>query len=281
MIVRQLTLLVPNPIKQSCLHFGEKAKEKSGEEKRANPLRVRLTPFSDQPSLGPICEPSNSELVTMITRLLIASLVNLLALAPIEAAENVCAPDKMLKVVSRGIYACAPTTHFSRVPKTLYRYKSGYGRVEEAYNPESNLQLLIVTNEPHVWMANLASRTGVYVLDPGPTYYFRARLFGDAMVESALIRHLEFGCEIAWLKAAGAAERATKHPELKEAQGLEYSEGKEKVILYHRSGNPLRLELIRDGKVIFGLDYLVYEPDLKFEQKLFDKPAGIAFENAR
>ncbi|MGH7326016.1 MAG: hypothetical protein ACREJ9_15425 [Candidatus Rokuibacteriota bacterium] len=205
-------------------------------------------------------------------------LIGLLVARPAEASEGVCAPGALVKVVTRLDVPGVPATHFTRVPKTLFRYGSQYARVEEAHNPVTGLHLLVVVNEPHIWITNLATRTGRYVRDPGPTYDFRARIFGDAAAKSPLIRRLEFGCEVSWFKDSGAVRRSMRHPTLGEVRALEYSEGAEKVILYERADRPLRLELIEQGTPTFAVDYLEYVPGLTLERRLFEKPPGIAFD---
>jgi hypothetical protein len=193
------------------------------------------------------------------------------------AADRVCAPTSMIKVVTSLDVPGLPHSHFIRVPKTLYRFGDGLGRVEESLNPETGLHLLMVVAEPHVWMVDRATGRGKYQRDPGPTYFFRARMFGDPSIQSALINALEFGCETAWLAAAGAARTKHTHPTLGRVDRLEYREGDEAVSLYVRSGRPVRVELHRSGDLQVGIDYLQYQSDLPLNRSLFERPAGIQF----
>ena len=214
--------------------------------------------------------------VKLITFALLSMLIGTSATAG-PPSDRVCAPTAMLRVVTAQDVPNVPATHFVRVPKTLYRYGDGLGRVEEALNPETGLHLLIVVAEPHVWMADRASGQGKYVKDPGPTYFFRARIFGDPTIQSAFINSLEFGCETTWLAGAGAVRTQVKHPALGVADRLEYREGHEAVYLYLRTGRPVRLEVHRSGRLYVALDYLQYEPDLPLNRALFEQPAGIQF----
>jgi len=202
----------------------------------------------------------------------------LLSAVPVWAADRVCAPEHMLKVVTRMDVPGVAPDHFSRVPKTLYRSGTAYGRVEEAYNQVTHLHLLIVVSEPDLWIVNLATRTGRHVRDPGPTYYFRARLFGDAQIASQLIRALELGCEIAWLREAGAREEPVTHATLGQTRRLSYSDATDAVILYERANTPLRVELLQNGHPTFAMEYLEFSPHLRFDQKLFGRPPGIRFD---
>lgn len=211
----------------------------------------------------------------MILRLLIAVLT-MLPLVTV-AADRVCAPSSMLRVITVLDVPSVPKNHFVRVPKTLYRYGERYGRVEEARNPESGLHLLVVVDEPHLWVADLTSQTGNYQRDQGPTFRFRAAIFGDPNIRSAFINSLEFGCEVTWLSSAGAARKKVHHETLGAVELLEYDEGIETVRLYLRSGTPSRLELHQDGQLRVAVQYLEYKPGLLFNPTLFKRPQGIRF----
>ena len=194
------------------------------------------------------------------------------------AADKVCAPQSMIKAVTSIEAPDLPPNHFYRVPKTLYRLGERQGRVEEALNPETGVHLLIVVNEPDLWMVNLAERRGRYIRDPGPTFYFRARLFADAAVNSMFIRSLEIGCELSWLREAGIRPQGIAHPTLGSVNRIEFKEGKERLILYERANKPVRIELFGGNGLIMAMNYLSYEADLKAKPELFTKPEGIVFE---
>lgn len=193
------------------------------------------------------------------------------------AVDRVCAPDSMIKVVAALDVPGAPSDHFVRVPKTLYRYGERYGRVEEAPNPVTGTHLLVVVAEPDVWIADLAGRRGNYEKDPGPTYYFRARIFGDPSIRSSFINTLEFGCEREWLLKAGAKLTKRSHPELGSVDEIRYSEGTETVILFTKDRIPQRIEFNRDGKLYLGVQYHNYTSGLRFDPSLFARPSDITF----
>lgn len=202
----------------------------------------------------------------------------LLPFACPAATDKICAPQKLLKVVTTIDAPGLPQEHFGRVPKTLYRLGDGNGRIEEAPNPQSGLHILIVVNEPHVWIVNLATRQGRYQKDPGPTYYFRARLFAEAAVQSPFMRTLEIGCESAWMREAGAKPLDTVHPALGSVQKLELVEGQERLVLFERGGKPLLVELYGPTGWLLSMNYISYESDLKPDPTLFKQPKGIRFD---
>src|SRR5258706_2327439 len=148
----------------------------------------------------------------MIARTLLCVLAALPV--PAVAGARVCPPASRLKVVPAVDVPDAPADPVLRLPKTLYRQGERYARIEEAPSTDGDDQFLTVVAEPDVWTANLANRTGNYQKDPGPTFLFRAAIFGDPNIESRFINTLEFGCEVDWLSKAGAKRSRVNHPEI-------------------------------------------------------------------
>lgn len=210
-------------------------------------------------------------------RLIAAFLAFLVAPPILFAAPRVCAPDAMLKVSVARDGPDLPSNDFGKVPKVIYRSGTAYGRVEETLNPQTELYLLIVVSEPHFWIADLASGRGSYERDAGPTYYFRALVFGDPNIRSSFINSLEFGCEENWLLAEGAIESNVEHPLLGGVRKLTYREGAETLHMYLRNGVPLRLEIFQNGALYGAIRYLEYRRGLRFDNKLFERPPGIEF----
>lgn len=192
---------------------------------------------------------------------------------------SVCAPEKLVKIITTAEIPGAPRDAFARAPKTVYRQGTRYGRVEEGFNPATNLKLLIVVDEPHLWVANLAVDRGNYIHDAGPTYYFRARLFGDGAVSTVFARSLEYGCEVEGMLRAGAKEKEVKDPTFGAVMRLEaFSDNEKIVLLTGRNHRPLRLELFSDNKLVYVLNYEDYQTGLAFDKKLFEKPADVKFD---
>lgn len=212
---------------------------------------------------------------SMISRFLVAVL-SMLPVAAV-ATDRVCAPPSMLRVVTALDVPSATKGHFVQGPKTLYRYGERYGRIEGTRDTEAGLHQLIVIDEPHLWTADLVSRNGNYQRDQGPTFNFRAVIFGDPNIQSAFINGLEFGCEVAWLVSACAARTKVHHARLGAVERLEYVEGIEAVHLYLKSGMPSLLEFHRDGQLRMGVKYLEYTSGLPFMPALFQRPEGIRF----
>lgn len=198
----------------------------------------------------------------------------------VSAAPPVCAPQAMLRASIASDGPSARLGHFSRVPKVTYRSGTKYGRIEEALNPQDGVHLLIVVSEPDMWIADLRSGRGSHEKDPGPTYNFRARIFGDPEIRSVFINSLEIGCEETWLLAQGAKIIDVEHPALGHVQKLTYQEGSETLLLFLRNGIPLRLEVFQEGSLYAAIRYLEFTRNLPFEKQRFEQPAGINFSAA-
>ena len=101
--------------------------------------------------------------------LFLPALIVFAIVPPLLAGE-----PSMTKIVSRIISDSVPEGSFASKPKTLYRAGNKYSRTEEELDVENNLHALLIVNEPDTWMINLADKTARHIVDPGPTFNFRA-----------------------------------------------------------------------------------------------------------
>lgn len=203
-----------------------------------------------------------------------------LVLLPISAysADKACAPPAVLKIVTAEEIEGTHRGDFLTAPRTLYRMGEKAGRLEQAKNARTGSQLLLVVNEPDIWVANLAKGQGRHVVDAGPSLKFRAHVIDNASaVKSEFIRTLEYGCEVQWMRDAGAKPLKIHHATLGRVNKLEYSEGDEHLVLYERDGKPLRLRLLNRDRQIVAMNYLRYETVKSVDPALFAEPQGIAF----
>src|SRR5215813_14036174 len=122
-----------------------------------------LTPSADQGSARERREPLPGSTAAALVWLP-ASLAS--------AAE--CAPEKMVRIVTRDATPGIDPQSFPALPKTLYRLGNGRGRVEEMPDPARSVHGLIVVNEPDGWIVNLHDKTGRHLVDPGSSLIFRA-----------------------------------------------------------------------------------------------------------
>ncbi len=202
-------------------------------------------------------------------------LVAALSLIPAVDAFAKCSPHKTMRIVMRFDAPELPADHFARKPKTLYRLGEKYGRIEEEPNPETGLHLLIVVNEPDLWMVNRADKTGQHAVDPGPTLAFGAPIAGD--VKSEYWNNFEFGCEVPFMNSVkdvrksvdGAGNVLYEH----EAEDVKAS------LLVGTNGIPRRVTIVT-GESTFGYIYDVYEQSSDADTRPFERPEGIRFTEA-
>jgi len=197
---------------------------------------------------------------------------------PAAAAEIDCRPEKMIRIVTRNVSPGLDPNTFAARPKTLYRLGGRYGRLEEEADPERGMRLLTVINEPDVWIANLADRTGRHIVDAGPSLKFHAPILWSEDLPVAL-RDLEYGCEVAWMK-----ERAPRRPRAETLDGAkvdryEASTGAYVVTLYvgRSDGRPRALDFKNGTELLFAVRYIAFEDRLEPDLGLFDTPRGVTF----
>lgn len=190
-------------------------------------------------------------------------------------AIAVCSPNKTLKVVTRIDAPEFPADHFARRPKTLYRLGEKYGRIEEELNPLTGLHLLIVVNEPDMWMVNRADKTGQHAVDPGPTYRFRAPALGA--VKSDHWNSFEVGCEVPFMENVKGVRKTTDDTG---TVRYEYeAEGVKASLLVGKNRIPQQLT-VTTADDRYTVLYDVYEQSADADTTLFQKPEGIAFVEA-
>jgi hypothetical protein len=206
-----------------------------------------------------------------------------LAARPARAAET------MVKIVYRALTPQTDPKSFAAMPRTLYRQGVRYARMEEEPDRGRDLQSLLVIDEPNVWQINLLKGTGQHIMDPGPTFEFRAPILAPGPGEStkdfaaSARAGFEFGRELEFLRAHGAAQLAATVIDGRKCDPYKLKLGGQGVILYVLAGTrkPWRLAVFQNDKLALAVMYDRYETDLPPEPRLFAPPAGIALTEAR
>jgi len=209
-------------------------------------------------------------------------IVVLVAVLAITEVSAECKFDKMLRVVFRNVTPDVDRTSFAGQPETAYRLGTQYGRTEEAPDPEQGIHGLIIVSEPDSWMINLLTKKGQHLVDHGAPYHFHAPVFwSEGMPES--LQGLEFGCEVAFMKA-----NASNPPEPTVVEGakvLRYEMVAEeyRVALFVglKDKRPRAVVVTQGEKVVFGLRYDSWQDGLPPDLKLFQPPEGITLEEAK
>jgi hypothetical protein len=185
-----------------------------------------------------------------------------------------CAPKHVLKIVMTADFAGAAANDFVKTPKTLYRSGETLGRIEEAKNPETGMHLLMVVNEPDLWMVDLSDMTGQHAVDPGPSLVFRAPILNN--IKSKYWNNFEFGCEVPFMNAVGSKPVETENG------GRLYTHAHEGVtakLFVDKNDIPQRVELVSPD-IEFAVAYRSFEELRDAPADLFAKPAGVTFVEA-
>jgi hypothetical protein len=215
--------------------------------------------------------------------LLALIIVALLALPVSAAGAAACAPEKMVRIVTRDATPGIDPQSFAALPKTLYRIGNGRGRVEEVPDPARGVHGLIVVNEPDGWIVNLHDRTGRHVVDPGPSLTFRAPILDGGELPAPL-RELEFGCELAFVQAyapkpieqvdTGGGVLLDKHQIARGTHRVE-------ILVQAKDRMVHAVAHYKAGKVVRVVRYVEYQTGLAPDARLFSRPDGIQFATSR
>jgi hypothetical protein len=193
-----------------------------------------------------------------------------LVVLSLDAAAK-CAPKNVLKIVTTAELPGVAPDSFASAPRTLYRSGELLGRMEEPPNPETGLHLLFVINGADIWVVNRNDRTGQHLVDAGPDVGFGAPILSD--IKSEYWNNFEYGCEVPFMTAVGAAPQETPDG------GRLYVHTKEGItarLFATKDGRPARLELSGPGND-FSLVYKVFEEVAEPPADLFAKPVGVQF----
>ena len=166
---------------------------------------------------------------------------------------------------------------FAAQPKDLYRIGSGKMRVEEGVDAANGIHGLTVSNEPDIWMANLYDHTGKHIVDPGPTFFAEAPVFGTIL--PGKLAALEFGCEADFI-----AGNALKPVRTEQIGGNAYDvyrleDGSDSVEILRRPGSdaPSFARYYHQGVVQIAIRYDLYESGLPDDPTLFAPPPDIDY----
>lgn len=194
-----------------------------------------------------------------------------------SAGRPICAPAKLTRMtvrnISPGLAAASPAAQ----PRTLHRRDSIYLRSEESPDPQRGQQVVIVA-EPDIWQVNLATRAGVHQVDPGPDLVVHAPILPVVPDMPPQLLTLEYGCELQFLQAAGAAEPRQVVPWGADKAGLhvvEFGAHAVTILMNVRREAPLMLAYLREGKAVFAIRYDAYRADLPDNPALFQPPKNM------
>jgi hypothetical protein len=193
-----------------------------------------------------------------------------------------CKTEKMVRIVVRDISGEITPDSFKRKPRAIFRVGTKMGRIEEAPDPARGLHGLLIVNEPDAWLVNQVAKSGKHMLDPGPTFVFRAPVFwAPGMPE--WLKDLEFGCELAFMQSRQRGPVVLR--ELGGAPVREYqaTEGSHKLIVLvgRDDKKPRTISLFEEGKLTRALQYDSYEEGLAIDVNLFRPPKWVTIDKVK
>jgi hypothetical protein len=198
-----------------------------------------------------------------------------------RASASTCAPAKLVHITIANITPGVDLASFAAQPKNYYRLGSDKLRAEEAVDTVNGIHAVIVIAEPSIWMANLYDGTGKHIVDPGPTFFAKAPVFGTRLPGKLI--DLELGCE-----ADVIAANAPKAVPTEQVGGLGFDvyrieEGPDVVEILERSGTntPAFARYFHQGKLEVALRYDLYLTNLPDDPNLFLPPPNVHYSEAK
>ena len=199
----------------------------------------------------------------------------------IIAAGNVwadCAPEKMVKIVTRDVRPAVAGT-WAAAPKTLYRWGTHYARLEETPDTKNGIHGLLVSNNRDHWMVNLTTSTGQHIVDTADSFDTHAPILGRT--GSPLVE-LEFGCELEFMKSQGIKPVETT---VENRSFLQYKVEADGIAIHllvdPHTEQPWAVEVLENHEPTVQIRYDSYEAGLKPDPALFERPAGIVYTDAK
>ena len=184
-----------------------------------------------------------------------------------------------------------PKDSFAAQPRMIYRAGSQHCRVEENPDLQHGLWIVLIINEPDIWVVNRLTKTARHTTDAGPTYNCRLLMFGNAEdIKSAEdlkkpLMELEFGREIEYFRSRSGPP--TPGPDWQGKATMVYATraGEAQLFLFTAGDPEAPVAVFRKndetGKTIVR-DFIYGEyAQVPFDPKLFAKPEGVKIEEAQ
>jgi hypothetical protein len=181
----------------------------------------------------------------------------------------------VLKVVVKFDSPQQPADSSERLPRTIWRSVPNKSRVEGVVSAETGHRILVVTDSPHLWFADLDAATGFHTVDSGPDIGSNLPVFPVPIPE---LEDLQFGAEAAYFTSHSAKSLGLvkMNGVSCERQDLETKDYLLLGCFEPMTARPVAVAL-RIGKTIYAFNYLEYERNAKAPVGAFAKPPGIRF----
>ena len=193
-----------------------------------------------------------------------------------------CAPRTLVHIITVDVTPGVSAQAFTAQPKGLYRIGSDKMRIEEALDSANGIHGLIVIAEPNIWMVNLHDHTGKHIVDPGPTFFAKAPIFGMPEV-SPKLSDLEFGCEAEFLTANAASAVRSEQIGNTEYTVYRVDDNSDAVEILEKTGSntPAFARYYHQGKLASVFRYDLYATGLANNPDRFVPPSGVRYSEAK
>lgn len=187
------------------------------------------------------------------------------------------ASNTMMKIITRDTTPDIPKDSFGAKPRTLYRMGETYGRSEEVPDPERKTHGLMVIAEPKVWVVNLWTKTGKLIIDPGPSYVFRASIIpSEGPNQKPPLYDFEFGREYEFLRGHKAAvSQEIVLGKSYDVLSISLDGYAVKLLSIPGKDQPFRVSVSKKEQVVCQHDYDEYKTGLPPKMDLFQPPATV------
>jgi len=198
-------------------------------------------------------------------------LISLLLASLTSGAQ--AADDKMLfaeyRVISADLAASSPEAR----PRKIWRLSEEFLRFEDIPNPETKAHILIIVDEPDIWIIDRNKNQGQHTVDPGPHYAVHFPIFPREPSEK--LKKLEFGSELKFFQDNGATEPPSQSVDGIKCKLYRLKLDDREVTLFLKPDNlPLQIE-VQSASTKYAVHFLKYDPDQKPDMSLFKLPPGI------
>lgn len=210
-----------------------------------------------------------------------------------EFATGANTNELMTKIVYRNITTNQMPESFGTQPTTLYRIGIKYNRIEESPDAVLRIHGLIISDEPDGWMINLMDKSGIHMIDGGPTYEVHDSIVSppdpnesQAQFQSftkSRISGFEFGHEMEFLRKNKAKTSGPLLIGRVACDRYELTIDDYAIEMFVKSGTeiPYWLRVTKERTEIRCLQYDFYKADLPPDFSLFKPPVGIKISEAR
>lgn len=200
-----------------------------------------------------------------------------------------CRPASLVGMTVRNVTPGLQAADPRAQPRRLWRMGSQFLRSLEQpvvsqslQNPTAPMarQALTIVAEPDIWTIDLASKQGRHNLDKGPVLEVRAPIVPLGAPREFM--SLEYGCEMEFVAVRAPIAQRTVRWGGVDAGIHTYSVGTASlaILMNDRTGEPLMVTYIRDGRPVQIVRYDEYRQGLPDQPDLFRPPADVTITEA-